>query len=339
MSNEIAEIKKNDYVVAEDHGRSKLIRVLSNRDGVIKGKWEIKDQESDIEVDLDKVKANLGPDPQIGSVYGVKTERLLDVTDTKPIKIVEWYFNATDEAKQHVHEGILAGAKLLRKHQLHLLLKVVKARVTFNTAKKLAGKTVIGTYQCKGGTDDNPDVLTIKYHPEVVKIMPYLICHEAGHGIWARLMSPEYKAQWMVEFWKRSEVTEIEVEIVDEAIKMAVKERSIWLEDGDYQEALDSALSNIDTATGLRARDIHLLLQTDLPAAKAILKPWRTYPTFSGEREMLVTDYSKTNVEEFWCETLACYCSGQSVPDYIKELLEDTLAHVQNRDVYIPEAD
>ena len=337
MSSEIAEIKKDDYVVAEDSGKPKLVRVISNRNGAIKGKHEFKDQEVDIEVDVSDVKANLGPNPQIGSVYGVKTERLLDVTETKPISVIEWYFNSTDEAKQHVHDGILAGAKLLKKHDLHRLLKIVKGKVTFNTAKRLQGKTVIGTYQCRGGTQDNPDVLTVKYHPDIVKTIPYLICHEAGHGIWARLMPTHIKVRWMREFWQRSEIKEIEADTVAEAIKLAVKERSIWVTDADLQYPLDIALANVEAATGLRKQDIYLLLQHDLPLAKAVLGPWRTYPSFDAERDVLVTDYANTNVEEFWCESLASYCTGLSLPEYLHELMDDTLAAVAGKDVYIAE--
>lgn len=340
MSNEIAEIQKNDYVVAEDHGKSKLVRVLSINETTIKGKWEHKDQETDIEVAVENVKANLGPNPQIGSVYGVKTDRLLDVTATKPVTVVEWYFNATDEAKEAVHEGILAGAKLLRKHQLHPILKVVKGRVVFNTAKKFSGgKTIIGTYQCKGGTEENPDILTLRYHPIIVKELPRLMCHEAGHGIWARLISAELKTRWVVEFWNRSKVTEVEGEHVTAAIKMAVKERSVWLEDTDFQWALDTALANVEATTGLRARDVHLLLQNDSAAARAVLGPWRDRSDFAGERDTMVTDYANTNVEEFWCEALANFCIGMSVPDYLKELLEDTVAHVAGRNVWIAEVD
>lgn len=334
MTSEIAEIKKGDYIVAEHQGRTKLIRCLSNREGMIKGKHEYKDQETDIEVEVSRVKANLGQDPQIGSVYGVKTERLIDVTQTKPIAQVEWYFNSTEETKQEVHDGILAGAKLLKKHNLHPILKVVKGKVTFNTAKKLAGKTLLGTYSAKGATDENPDVLMIKYHPDAVKFMPYLICHEAGHGIWFRLMNSGLKARWIVEFWKRSVVTQIDADTVAEAVKMCVREKSVWLSDTDLQPALDSALANIAAATGVRYMDVQMLLETNVAAAKAVLGPWRDYPSADGERDMLVTDYSKTNVEEFWCECLANFCNGVSLPEYIQELFDETVQSVAGKNVY-----
>lgn len=336
---EIAEIKKGDYVVAKHQGKHKLVRVLSNRDDMIRGKHEFKDQEIDLEFETGIVKANLGPDPQIGSVYGCKTERLIDVTATKPIPVVEWYFNAQDESKEQVHDGILGGAKLLKKHGLHAILKVVKAKITFNTATKLKGKTLLGTYSAKGASDENPDVLMIKYHPDAVPFMPYLICHEAGHGIWYRLMPQQIKARWIVQFWERSVVTEIDADTVAEAIKMCVREKSVWLSDQDLQSALDSALANISAATGVRWQDLQLLLDTNVPAAKAILGPWRQYPSADGERDMLVTDYSKTNVEEFWCESLAAYCTGTSLPEYLHELMEDTLNAVRGKDVYVAEED
>lgn len=336
---QVTEIKVKDYVVANLQDKKALIRVVSLNGDTIKGVHEFKDEEHNVEVERSDITANLGRVPLIGKVYGCNTERLIEVTDTKPIKVVEWYFNADEEVHDVVHEGIVAGAKLLRKHGLHHIFKVIKTKVVLNTAKTLTEKAVIGTYACKGASDENPDVMTLKFHPEMVAQIPRLICHEIGHGIWYRLMSPALQSQWIKAFFHQSEVEHFDEDVTRAALKAAVAQRSVILEDPEQQAALQSVLDHVKAATGLRLKDVWHLLQHDLTTAKAVLGPWMSYGHYSGAWETHVTDYGNTNVEEMWCEALANFCTGVILPDYLQELFDETIEAVTGREVYIQEED
>jgi hypothetical protein len=335
----ISDIKKNDYVVASVDGKPGLIRVLSLNDDTIKGKHEVRDQEYDVEIPLDLVKANLGPKPEIGSVYGCKTERLLDVfNDVGPFGLVEWYFEANEEEQKQVHDNLVHGAKLLKRHGLHHILRVCKARVVLNTAKKLTGKAVIGTYACKGASEENPDILTVKHHADSVKLGPRLVCHEAGHGIWHRLMPAKMRAEWISMFVTRTSVEHIDAGAVGAALKLAVSERTLVLSDEDLQPTLDLIVSRVCEASSLRWIDIETLLNHNVAAAKTVLQHWRYHSVaYSEETNTLVTDYAGTNPEEFWCEALANHCTGVATPDYLDELLTRTLAYLNGKRVSLGE--
>lgn len=332
------EIQKGTYVVADYENKPSLIRVLSFKNDVIRGKWEIRDQEIDVEVGLDQVKAVLGPDPEIGNVYGCKTERLIHVHDkVGPFDVVEWYFNAQEDTIEQVHKNLLSGARKLKHHGLHHILRSCKVKVVLLTAKKkVTGRVAIGSYQCKAASVDNPDIITVKYHPDVLSEGPRLLCHEAGHGIWVRLMSPRLRARWVRMFLTRGEVEHTTAEDVAAALKLAVAEKSLLLSDQELQPALDLIVSQACSAASIRRSDLSLLLQEDIQAAKALLSPWREYPAYiSADVQTLVTDYAATNPEEYFCESLANHCCGIATPEYLIELLEETLAATAGRKVHL----
>lgn len=332
---DIKAVKIGDYVVADLNNKPSLVRILGINGDDMRGKHEYKDQEDDVEINMLDVKANLGTDPQIGRVYSCNTERLIGITDTKPIQQVDWYFTASDEIVESIHSGIMSGAKLLRKHDIHRILKIVKARVVLNTAKKLSAKSIIGSYQCKGGNDENPDIITLKYHKDMLEHLPRLLVHEAGHGIWSHLISNKLKAQWIYTFFKQAEIVKTDAETTDLAIRTAVKERSIILVEPELQAALTAVMARVEQTSGLRAKDIFMLLQTNTTYAKAVLGPWRDYPVAEGTWETHVTEYADTNVEELWCESLANFCTGLGLPEYLKELFAETLEYCKGRDVFM----
>ena len=327
-------IKKGDYVVARHENKTILVRVLSIGGGTIRGKWEYKDQETDVEVDEEAVRANLGPDPQIGKVYGCNTERLLDVTSEGPFKHVEWYFQAAEDVRSGIMKGLMEGAKLLRKHDLHRILKVVRTRILFNPQATVTAKSILGTYRCRGGSEDLPDELTVRYHADAEGQWPYLLCHEAAHGIWFRLVPADLKVQWIKAFAGRTKL-EFSDDACEEALKEACRTQSLKLDTPEAQDALDFALGFVEGTTGLRRRDIALLLDQDRSAARAILSNWRHLRYYESERDTLVTDYANTNVDEFFAESLAAHLTGRSIPDYLKELLAETLEAVEGRDVLV----
>lgn len=271
------DIKPKDYIVANYDDKPRLIRVLRVTDDTVHGKWEYKDQETAVEVSFKSIRANLGPHPHIGKVYGASTERLIDVDELEPFVHVEWFFEAQNEEKEAVFSGVQKGLNLLKKHDLLNVIRVCKLRVVLNTAKTITGKTMIGTYRSRDATNDNPDEITIRFHDKVIKQIPYLIAHEAAHAVWHRLLAPALRAEWISSFHSRATITWYDEEQIHETITAMVRQQNAFPMDEEYMAgASEWILSYIKQATGIRPKDIQFLLTHDIKRAKAILGPWRT---------------------------------------------------------------
>lgn len=329
------QIKTGDYLVALYDNKPILVRVTQWTEHEVTGKHEYKDTESDVTVSMSDVQANLGEHPHVGKVYGCNTERLIDVTETAPIRVLDWYFEADDEVKEAVHAKLIEGATLLRNHNIHSILQAVKAKVVLNTSAKLTPKSVLGSYMVKGGEDENPDVITIKYHAEATDLLPLILCHEAGHGIWHRLLPVELKTQWLRQF-SLSATSIIDSEAMVAAATTLLETESLKVEDPNVQPYLDQLVKRLEELTHLRKKDIVFLLKNDKPFCKNLLEVVCRIPYYHGAVETHVTEYANTNVEEFFCECLACFCTDKVLPESVKPLMAATIESLRGKLVNNP---
>ncbi len=327
------EIRPKDYVVGTLEGKPSLIRVLRTSEDVIFGVHEYKDEESKVQVRLEDVRANLGRRPHIGTVYGAKTERLIDVDDFDPFFQLEWYFDANQKEKKAVLEGLATGVKNVNNMGLGKVMEVCKVKVVLNTAKNLTSKTTIGTYRRMLGTRESPDEITVRYHADSVAVTPYLLAHEVGHGVWRRLLSVDTQVAWIKAFAERSEVEWFDSEQVGEVIRAMVSQETTrpQVEDEHAPYIIDWVLSTLRSLTNLRPIDVHTLLRHDKAAAKRLLGDWRSWSVPTAELDTAVTEYANTNPEECFCECLALRSVGKGLPDYIKDLWNETHDSIRGR--------
>ena len=320
-------ITKGDFVVVDQGEKCILLRVDTLVGDTLRGFHEVKDNVTAVEVSLADVKANLGSNPKVGKVYGCNTERLVELTELESLPVIEWYFPAEDDVKTQIHAGLIEGCRLLRELGVLPVLRNVTLRVVKNTSRKLTPKTVLGSYKPVKHTQENPDIITVRYHPDSLARLPYLLAHEVGHVIFNRILSSRAQAAWAYRFCSLA-TYEQDNSISNEVIKAFLDTGKLAFDGDKEQAAWANIVSTIHKHTGLRNSDLLLLWQHEKHSLVELLKNYADTPAVACVLETNVTDYANTNPEEYFCETFAVHALGMELPNSVDPLFERTLAYI-----------
>mgnify|MGYP001193781631 CR=1 FL=1 len=323
---------KDDYLVVEVNNKKYFGMAFAKGKLISEDGLEADDMPT-IEFKSGEILANLGKDPKRGNkVFGVDIERYEnDLQVGWPIKLNVWrtiekrekkivvkaFGQAIDILKQNNADGWTAYLRYLQ-------LKPNKGKMQ-GFYKTKSSKTERGLDQlCISALD-------LTNSKELVQ----LILHEASHGIWARQVPRDIKAQWSSMFNKRNEIQRTEHEELEELARiisefcrngMSFKEvlKELSSESPEEHDAFRDAIAYV--------KKVHHIDKEEFEAL-AIAKPDKfanLWPivTDSPQFKPDVTEYAMTNVKEFFAESMSYFLTDRKLPKDVTKGCKATLKNL-----------
>jgi hypothetical protein len=328
-------VSVGDYVVATIEEKKKLLLVDKKRsDGMLKtllADHSIIDDPQTFVIEGDDVLANMGPNPEPGSAYGVRVEPCVGSVDIKPWGRVYFLRRLEKSERGAIKKQLKITGRFIQKLGLDSILPMqiaVKPKSGRWAGKYLYRPTPEDVDSGQAANDWMhlaPHQINRNYNEEqIFGFLPYVILHEFGHGIWYRKMTYALKAKWIKLYTKskkrhRAELRQIQRLgqnfIASKAtVRMFMKEIS-----EDEQEVFNEILSYISTYHGLETKHLDTLVIAQ--RGKLIRRYWPRRPLTLVDDNPFVTEYATKNVEELFAEAFSHY--------YVKELREKVPANVR----------
>lgn len=314
-----------DYVVVKKEKSKVLAFVTKITDDSCTGDIEknrpYKDEQ--IEFKYEDVIANLGDELTIvGSVFNNKTEAYNTSVDHQ-LGDVHFFYRA---GKADIKEATDLLDFLSTIMQRHRLLGMFPVNFEFRVPR--------GSYDgmyVKSRKEDALDTIRVFLNEE--KDMKHVILHEAGHGVWTRLIKQNVvKAAWVKEYRTHNFVTQLSVDKLEDLFKdmedtrLTIPEFKATLEEEPARH-LQEAIKHIKHVHGLWEVDLDtLILSSDYDE---LYEVWpKTGIEISSMMANEISEYSSKNVEEYFCEALTLYLLKQKIPPRTQKLIEKTLAKI-----------
>lgn len=320
--------RSGDYLVVniEKKNHLALVSSESKKEGVnvflLNPKKRI-DSEEDVEesvfVEYSDIVVNLGGTPKYGNVYGCHVEPHIKTIRHKKWGIIHFYRHLTSEEKENLRTALKKAYSRLKKAGVHKFLPV---RLEIRHSR---GKTE-GWYQhsMKEGSTDCMVLCPKDFEDK--KLLLHLITHESGHGIWT-LVPSRLRAKWVSTYHKYVDLSKV--------VPATLKSIRIGLEEcQSIKEYKSSSLSTkeklilkhctkyVNTVHGLRNAEIDILLE----ARKSLKNYWPSRPLEIPDIRIILTEYAKKNVSEFFAEAVRLHFTGTKLPKTVRKLLAETFS-------------
>ncbi len=261
-----------------------------------------------------EVVANLGKDPNTGTVFGVKVEPLIKIHETKAFGNLLQFVKMPLEFEKRMLSRMFKCRKVLKGKGL----ANVKYTLEFRPKK---GKWAGTYYPAKQKIDIRPSFDWSD------KDIDYVFYHEHSHALWFQLLSNKRKLKWINLYHEHVEIKEAgaqELKTMHEEL----------VTNGD----LKSFTKDLDDEgkTTLRAifkyiRNVHKLTPSHISSMifhqEDFFHLWPDI-TKVGKPEVHITEYSTVSPEEFFAEAFSLYMVGKKLPADVKFLLEKTLSTI-----------
>jgi hypothetical protein len=305
-----------DYVLLQvQRGKQDLVRIIKASDGSCKGTL-IKEGEDNpaFEFKATEIVANLGHSPRVGDVYGVKIEPLRErLGESSFWGEIRLYVDLDDRQKKRLKKGMQAARDVLERRKLPVVAIDTEIR---NPHGKYAGY-----YKHKPKAE--ADILCFRPDEEFSNL-EYVICHEYGHGIWFRHMTPKQRMSWINMFHDAvilSKVNKKDLANILDGLKT----------NGDlssYMKECDEETLRIMRAIVRHIKQVHDLdrkhFELALITGEDVDVYWPSVIEVS-EKNVLVSTYAQKSPEELFAESFGLFCSGKKLPKKVGELLDRTL--------------
>lgn len=259
------------------------------------------------------VLTNLGKSPKPGKVYGVSVEPLHKQITSKFWGEVRLYLSLNDEQQEALKHELSVAAKRFRELNLNVLKLEVEIR-------QRVGKRA-GFYKLRPKSET--DIFCVKPEPNMEGIQ-YVIAHEYGHGIWGRCLGNKMKFRWIEAYHNLVTLNEVSQKRLARILEDIQGAGSVadYLKDCEDKDTLvvKSCLKHIKNIHGLDKRH----LETALRAGEKLDNYWPTFIELS-EKEQLLTEYAKSDPEEFFAEAFALWFTGKKLPKSVESLRDLTM--------------
>lgn len=286
------------------------------------------------------VVVNLGRNPIRAKVLGVDTKRITHTFDNAFLgdKIVA-VAHLTEEEQEYAKKGLSKTQKLIKKYGLACCLPLEVE------VDKLKTKVAGMAYMRKAEYDK----VWINLMGETT--FEETFAHELGHIFWSRVIQkPHLKIEWIEHFLQFSEIESFSERDYRKMVRqfidsgMTIKEFSKSLrgedEDGTIQKIFNYSVNTLVKTYRVPKPELEIMASS--PDARPRLKEiWPAYPVILVQmKDNHVSEYSKTNVVEFFCECFRVYtATSQKLPKRTRRLMEKTLeacAHSNRRIIEDP---
>lgn len=263
---------------------------------------------------------NYGPDPHHKAVEVYRFSKV------HPIWGDVHFFRRKDEEELNVLKaGLGKIGKALEKRGL---LGFLPIEIDVRPPK---GKYA-GTYKFRPSkTEDVVDVMTLRFKDADSKVMPYVIAHEAGHGVWFRLVPKSMQIRWMRLYHSYLNLTEITEQDLEEvranfmAEPMPLKAYAKSLEE-PFNDVFKKAMEWIVDNHSVSLRNLDTMVRNDSDVGIEFINSlWPSYTMLKSDHEIVISEYATKSVEEFFAEAFAYHLTGISLPSKVQALLDKTL--------------
>lgn len=324
----------NSFVIFRDAKRIKQLLQVSSVDattGVIVGHLDKNRAYKPLQQQfhIKDMMANLGPNPENGSVYGVNIEPYRRTLRHDQWGDIHIYTHLTKEQWIAIKGGLSRAYADLKKRRLHTLIEAANLSIEVRPPK---GKN-LGKYLYRQKGDQAADIFLIRVYNDPNKDVPDLFRelthHEMGHGLTFRGMTRKMRARWIrlyEEFCTFTEHTPQDVQKMGKRFVSSlqtVKDFRATLESDEESILFDSCLAQIAADYRLNARDIDAL--ADGEERELVKQMWPTQALRYSDFEEALGQYATTKWEEFTAEAFRLYYTKTEIPQRIRALLEQSI--------------
>ena len=273
-----------------------------------------------LDINVEDVLANLGPNPETSkSVYGVKVEPFVKTINVQPWGWVYIYRDDIDEEKEaELVESLKRVGSFAIKHGL------LGDRELIWRYKPGRKSKYAGVYINKKGQPGIVEIFSEQLDHELK--VHYLHLHEFGHYVWFNMLTPENHLVWTKLFTANQNRLEKSEDALSDALH--------HFKDGDIKAFMEKEEGNdlfvkqimqyITRQHKLSARSLKLLL--DNQEFDVIEQVWPTSVDDIVQKEVLLTEYANTSVEEFFAECFAFWALKlNNLPEDLRDHMTDTL--------------
>lgn len=314
-------IEKDDMIVGSvSEKKRKLIKVLNCSDGIVTGTYLKNSGLETVMIPLADVAANLGPKPTPGWVYSIGIaemhgiemngdgQKIIDRTEVPPAM------------KKMIKAALKEHADILRHIQFDVEIHGDHGKRLgfYRTTRLSTRKDVMGIHltACK-----------------TKKLLDETIIHEAGHGIWNRIVPAQLKSE-MIQLYLSS-ITLLPTELP------MIKQIADRFDAGDDMiAAFGRKLSPGDKVLFKKIvawiKAVHHVGPIELDGLKSggtsVLKYFPSHKIVLSRVEPIVTQYGTKNVDEFFCEAFALHHTHQAIPREVTACLKKLDAVLAERE-------
>jgi hypothetical protein len=287
-------------------------------------------EDQQFDVPKKHVIAVLGTRPHFGTAYGCRVEPFFRTIEHEAWGSIHLFRKMEKEDKLLLRKALGSTHSKLKREGLTGFLPL-------DLEIRNAKGRYAGMYKFTGKADVRDKMLL---HPKVWndpdQPLPFLIFHEAGHGVWYRLMSVKQKARWIAMYHSYLKISDCDPATVktlrDDFCGQSGEHASDFRGQLDSEEVapiFDLCIDHITSYHGLSVRNIDNLIDAD---DGAVLKAmWPTIKVLKTDYEYPITEYAMTKPEEFFAEAFAFAMVGKLVPKRIAALMSSTLQRVAGR--------
>lgn len=283
---------------------------------------------------LTSVHCNLGLTPRCyGSAYGVNINPFEEKTHVKGWGDVLWMLGTTDDIVNTNEKFLKQMAQYAKEDRIHPIPTYTVIQEL--ELRRTAAFVMRGNYKFQPRKEADRIMYNLC---DNIPLDLHLVAHEFGHGCWHRLMSDKVRGQWVDAYATSIEVAhsggnQVLSVLSDlaslqgrDAIRTLVKDYKAE-QAGDLLSVLTIVFDIIEDEHYLQVRELDSLISGGYSIKKYL-------PTVSevkrGIPKVLVSDYAKKNAFELWAEAFGFFYADKELPDFITNLMEDTLVTLQS---------
>ena len=323
------ELVAESYCILRHNNKNKLALITSLSKSTVNA-YLNDDLEKDeaitpIKVPIENIVASLGPNPVVGSAYGVKIEPFYSQVDVEGWGTLSYYRKVPKKEKKLMFESLSRTFDVLDSKGLTAFVPV-KLEIREHNGKHLG-------YYKHSKKEGVPSILCLK--PPAFDLEPedidYIVYHEAGHGIWFTSVGSKFRAALVKLFERRVKCKSIKQKELD-ALLQAIYSYTGSIKDfikdecpDSDQEVVKEAVKYMSKNYRLSVEDVDLLIHED-----NIDNYWPTQQEISSVFPD-ISEYSMRSVAEFWAESFAHRLMKHKLPKDVKALMIETLEDVKNR--------
>ncbi len=274
----------------------------------------------------DDVVAVLGPKPASGSAYGVKIEPYWKTVDGGGWGQVKLFGRFNKETWLAVKKGLQAAYSTLEKEKL---LGFIEAGSLSVEVRPSSGKN-LGMYYFKQKGEHASDRLLFRIQEtQHADLYREVILHEAGHGVFYRLLSARQRAAWTrmhTKFASFAEHTAADIARMQRKfVKAATTVRAFQQELEDEDSMLfDACLAQICSNFRVKVAELDELIKED--QVETLSSMWPREALEYTDFETAVNEYASTNPRELYAETFRLIHTKTKLPKAIEALMRSQLS-------------
>ena len=327
-------MKTDHYVIARipDRDRSRLVlgRVTSLVDGTVYGYEEqgCHLRKESWSAPLTAIVADLGPDPEPGTVYGRDTSSIYrGSVESEDWGRLFFFYRVKNDVKKKILAGFAEAGEILRKNRLPIPEDCV-----WEVHGPEARGRWAGSYK-HSSREGEPSIFTVK--PESIPDgdFVYVVLHEYAHWIHRNHMGGDrLNAAWIRLFNTSVAPQAIELQTVRALLEDLVRGETLPSDfrsglDEESAEAYRGILKTVKADHAVGMQELDTLFTAD--SRDQIEKLWPNRALSRRELSSIVSEYATVSYHELIAESISFFLTGKKLPERITKLVDRSLSHAR----------